>query len=214
MDIQAYIQKERSKNLSDEEIAQRLTAAGWDPKLIELGLNGEDMPPMAPGQMPATGQPTVADTSKKPIAVVEATSPKSLEYHMMFLTLWLSALGVLFITNVFLFGGGTDNGFSGFALTILLICVPIFLILFFRLRQAEELHPEIKNDLSRKKSIQSTQSLAFIIVLIHTIIMVYQVLNGSGNVGSQVLSWLLSLIVFGSIFVYYWKDTHQAESQD
>ncbi len=211
MDIQSYIEKERAKSLSDEEIKSRLIAAGWNSELVELGLKGDDMPPLAPGATHPTDTSNNQIDSAKPVAVVEATSPKSLEYNMMFLTLWLSAFGVLFITNVFLFGGGTDNGFIGFALTILLICLPIFLILFMRLRKAEEANPELKHDLSRKKSIQSTQTVAFIIILIHTIITVYQVLNSSGNIGSQVLSWLLTLIVFGSIFVYYWKDTHQSE---
>jgi hypothetical protein len=43
-DIKTFITEARTKGLSDEQIRQALTAQGWDASVVEVGLNGLEVP--------------------------------------------------------------------------------------------------------------------------------------------------------------------------
>ncbi len=202
-ELKAFIQKARDKNLSNEEIKAKLMAAGWNEEDVTAGL-GDDL--IAPSPPSRRGSDAPSPLTKRE----ETVRLKMFEYNIMFLTLWIVALAMFWIINAFLFSA--DASVVKFPLTALLVCMPIFLVLFFRTRAHESEDPELKHVSGRLHLVQSSQSIAFVFLLIHTIFALYQIIDGSDSSGQQLLSWLGSLVVFGGIFAYYWLDTHSASN--
>ena len=197
-----FIDKARARQLSNEEIKQKLLASGWNEETVAAAL-GDDL--IAPS--PPTSQ--ITNDSPNPLTKREENVRlKMFEYNMMFVTLWVVAIAMFWIVNAFLFT--SDAAVIKFPLTALLVCLPILLVLFFRIREHEHQDPELKHVSARLKLIQATQTIAFLFVIIHTIFVLYQVLNGSQSLAHQVISWLGTMLIFGGIFVYFWLDTHKA----
>lgn len=212
-ELKNYIEKARQHHQTDEKTRQQLLAAGWDQGQVDGALSGQGDDELVVPR-PHAGQPAAAPASNdpiQPISVVQNLSVKGFEYSMMFITLWLSAAAAVWIINDFIFGASSTIG--AFPLTVLVVSLPTFVIMFLRLRRAELADPGLRNDPSRRKSIQSTQRLAFIVLLVQTIGTLYAIIQHSEGVQipKVVLSWLVSVIVFGGIFIYYWKGIQQEQ---
>lgn len=203
-ELKSFIQKAREKNLTNEEIKAKLLAAGWNEEVVSASLGDELVAPVPPASRRGSDAPNPLTKREETVRL------KMFEYNIMFLTLWVVALAMFWIINAFLFTD--DTSVITFPLTALLVCLPIFLILFFRVRDHERNDLELKHVSGRLHLVQSTQSIAFVFLLIHTIFALYQVINGSDSMAQQLVSWLGSLTIFGSIFAYYWQDTHRASS--
>lgn len=200
-ELKSFIEKARLKNLNNDEIKAKLLAAGWSQEMVR-GILDDDL--VAPAPPTNRGNDAPSPLSKRE----ESIKLKMFECNIMFLTLWIVAIAAFWIINVFLFT--SDTSAVTFPLTALLVCLPVFLILLFRMRAHDRDDPELRHVAARLHMAQSSQALAFIILLIHTIYMVYQLLSGSDNSAFQLLSFAGSLVIFGGIFSYYWVNTHRA----
>lgn len=214
-ELKNFIEQAHSRGLDDDQIKQKLVAAGWDAAEVDRALSGQAdtlaVPAPPPGHQTAVPA-TPAGDPIQPISVVQNLSVKGFEYNMMFITLWLSAIAAVWIIDDFIFNASTS--INAFPLTVLLVSLPTFLIMFSRLRRAELADNSLRNDPSRRKSIQSTQRLAFIVLLVQTIGTLYAIIQHSDGVDipKVLLSWVVSVVVFGGIFVYYWKGVQKEQS--
>lgn len=229
-EIQNFIDAAKQKGLSEEEIKQKLLAAGWDQSLVDSALNGLVVP-LPPKSSDLTVPRPGDNTASQPVTIVQNQSTRGLEYNIMFLALLISAFGFAGLLHD-LVDQITDTGVYAhiggvFAITSLIVLGPIFTILFFRLRKAEEAEPSLRKDPFRKKWIQSTLLFSFLIGIGHVIYFVYSILSPDsyssysynqpnstpgGEAFALSLHVLVTIAVVGSIFAYYWIDEHKNNS--
>lgn len=163
---------------------------------------------------PKVNTPTHQPESDEPMPVVRVLSVRGVEYGMMTIALWVAATTAAWIALNFLNGSGNfDNVVV--PVSSLVICLPVFGLLFLRLKRAELAEPSLKLDPSKRRWSQSTQFLAFIGLLINFIYFVYVLLqHASGGKGPTIGKSLLSLavvtVIAGGILAYYWHDEHRA----
>jgi hypothetical protein len=148
-----------------------------------------------------------------PVPVVQVLSVRGVEYTMMTLTLWIVAAALIWILLSKL------NGITGFSLLIfptslLIVCVPVFSLLFLRLRKAEVKNPALRLDASKRRLSQFTQVIAFATCLFNLIGFVYLVLSkvsgeAAPSIGKSLVNLLVVLVVAGGILAYYWFDEHR-----
>lgn len=160
--------------------------------------------------------------------VVQSFSTRGLEYIIMFIAMGVAALALgslLHSTVNTLLGStasyGTSDGVVSLATAALIVALPIFGFLFLRLKRAEQTEPELRHDPSRKRAIQLTLVITFLIGLGNIIYFLYNLMSGSirdnyNLVGSPAASGvlgnfihlLITLAIAGGIFAYYWYDEH------
>lgn len=225
--LHQYIEAARAKGHKDSRIQQDLTGAGWDPDVVKAGLKGEDddlpIPPPPPSSSSGHAR------SQQPQAVVQNLTTRGLEYIIMFIALGVSAfaLGSLLHSNVNVLMGGTDGGFTSstvsFASSALVVAFPVLAVLFLRLKKAELADPDLHRDPSRKRAVQLTLIVTFLIGLGNIIFFVYHLMTGPTRdysynvVGSgaadgllgNFIHLLITLAIAGGIFAYYWLDEHK-----
>jgi hypothetical protein len=219
-----YITFARDRKVSDVDIRANLVAAGWDGGQVDRALGAGDdamlMPPPPPGvTMPAGSSPAAA----APIAVIQQRTTRGLEYTIMFLSLGVTAiaLGIVLhnlVDSLFGFQSAFD-GVVSYASSALLVGLPIFALLFIRLKRAELREPQIRQDASRRHSVQLTLIIAFLWGLLRIVTYIYSLINGASatsydgsNISSSAgnfLHLLVTLAIAGGIFVYYWLDEHR-----
>lgn len=222
--LKTYIDAARAKDHSDKRIKQDLVTAGWDPIMVDAGLKGEDdlVPPPPPPPADAT------TTARSPQAVVETFSTRGLEYIIMFIALGVSALslGSLLHSNVNTLLGGRDSfgdNAVSFAAAALVVALPVLTVLFLRLKKLEQTDPEVLRDTSRKRAVQLTLVVTFLVGLGNIIYFVYNLMTGgsdaydynalgspasTGLVGN-LIHLVITLGIAGGIFYYYWRDEHR-----
>ena len=213
-EINDYINKKRSEGLSDADISTKLIAAGWSQAQVSAALTGvEDDVPRPPEGVPHPGQ--------QPVTVVQTFSTRGLEYIIMFISLYVTAssIGLLLhdmVSALFNSADYNDYGYSSMATASLIVSLPIFTVLFLRLKKAELNDPTIKNDPSRKRAVQLTLVVTFITGLIKIISYIYSLMNlGGGEFETSpvqdLLDTIITLGIAGGIFAYYWIDEHRKE---
>lgn len=232
MEISEYIAKSREHNISDDEIKQRLLDAGWTEQAVYEALGYKEqlevpVPPPTPhdniGHHPHPHTPAGDHAPHQPLAVVENLSPRGFEFKIYAVSLLASLISIIVLVNSAIYG---ESGAVPFPVTVLLVTGPLTLYLFGRLRKAERADPKVYTDASRRKSVQAIQLITFLIVIIHTISFLYGFISGSYGDSStssysdysydsdksalkDTLSWLVSVIISGLIFVYYWQQEHK-----
>jgi hypothetical protein len=229
-----YIEFARKHKMEDGDIRANLVSAGWDGEQVDAALEADGkallMPPPPPapaGSSALVGGviATPSGTPATPIAVVQQRTTKGLEYTIMFVALGASAisLGALLHNTVdSSFGGQGSTDLVSFAASALIVALPIFIVLFLRLKKAELVTPAIRSDASRRHAVQFTLIVSFVWGLFRLITYIYSLLNsGSGSstfLGSDnsspianLLHTLITLAIAGAIFAYYWLDEHRKD---
>jgi hypothetical protein len=150
----------------------------------------------------------------QPVPVVRVLSVRGVEYGMMTIVLLVSATTAAWILLNIL------NGSRGFDSIVVptasfVVCLPIFGILFLRLKRAELQDPALRFDPSKRRWSQTTQFLAFTALLVNFIYFVYTLLQhaSGGKAQSVFKSFVNLLVVFviaGGVLYYYWQDEHRA----
>lgn len=148
--------------------------------------------------------------SDNPIPVVKVLSVRGVEYLFMSIFLWLCA-GSFIGLILSLINGQTGFANLSFPLSMLIVSLPGFALLFLRLKKAELDDPKLRLDASKRRLTQATQLLAFLTCLINVITFVYLILQKIGGegkleLGKAIINMLVILIVAGGILVYYWFD--------
>ena len=219
--INTYIKNKREAGVSDQEIRTNLISAGWQPEMVDSALSGKinDAPPPPP---PAPSQTAPASP---PVAVVQTFTTRGLEYVIMFISLWVTATSIAFLLHNIVntaFGNVDDYlDTAPIATASLIVALPIFTVLFIRLKKAEKENPEIMNDPSRKRAVQLTLVVTFIVGLWNIIWYLYSFLNAGNAVDTyagsatslnpvgDLIHTLISVGIAGSIFAYYWREEHR-----
>lgn len=208
----------QSGNVSKPVKTATLAAADNNPisefqKQSEESVSPSLFSPVAPPQPPENTLVQTNETSDKPVPVVKVLSVRGLEYLFMSIFLWLSA-GSFIGLVLSLLNGQTGFSTLAFPLSMLLVCLPGFALLFLRLKKAEMLDPSLRFDASKRRLTQITQVLAFLTCLINIITFMYLVLQKIGGEGELAFGKVLInvgviLVVAGGILVYYWNDEHR-----
>ncbi|MBI2592416.1 hypothetical protein HYW36_02990 [Candidatus Saccharibacteria bacterium] len=152
----------------------------------------------------------------EPVAVIRVLSVRGVEYAMMTIALWFAATGLVWVVlNVV--NDSANFNFLVVPLSVLITSVPIFTLLFIRLKRAELANPSLRLEPSKRRLSQLTQILAFLACLINITVFVYSVLqkiNGTTgySIGKSILSLLVVLVVAGGTLTYYWFDEHRIRS--
>ena len=172
-------------------------------------VNTPDVGPPAVFTAPASAD----EEPSMPIAVVRVLSTRGVEYGMMTIALWVSAITLAWvILNMANGGGGFDTLVVPTA--SLVICVPVFGLFFLRLKKAELAKPSLRLDPSKRRWSQTSQFLAYISLLVNFIYFVYSLLlHVSGGKGPAITKSLINLVVVlviaGGVLLYYWRDEHK-----
>lgn len=230
-ELVSYIKKARTKGKDDETIRHNLLLAGWDKDAVEGGL-GADLDDDEVPKPPTTAAKKT--TSKEPLAVVQTFSPRGFEYIIMFIALGVTALSLGSILHdvatMIISGTASDLvAFSPMASAGLIVALPIFAFLFLRLKKLEQLEPKLKFDTSRRRAVQLTLIVSFIIGVGRLIWYIYQLLEANAGTnlryGYEVtppaaevmllntVHALITIVIAGSIFAYYWRDLQHKEEK-
>lgn len=169
-----------------------------------------------PHQLPvAPLPPTIPPVAKypDPVPVVKVYSVRGVEYGMMTIALWFAASSLTWVL-VNIVNGSSNFDLLVIPVSILVTSIPIFSILFLRLRRAELSNPGLRLEPSKRRWSQLTQFLAFIVCLVNLTFLVYSLLqhfanDGTNNVVKSVGSAAIILVVAGSTLAYYWFDEHR-----
>ncbi|HSW80984.1 MAG TPA: DUF5671 domain-containing protein [Candidatus Saccharimonas sp.] len=96
-----------------------------------------------------------------------------------------------------------------------LVTVPLFVILFLRLRRIEKSTPNVHNDASRRHGVQLTLIVSFIWGIASLVFYLYQLITPTTELipynyqVTQFVHLLITLVICGGIFAYYWIDEHK-----
>jgi hypothetical protein len=220
-DIVDYIKKARKDGASDDDIRKQLTLFKWPTDTVDAALKANlDLPVPPP-------PPSLATGPVAPVAVVKNMTTRGLEYFIMFIALWITATSFAWLLHnavnlAFAAGSQSDpDTLTSLATPALLVAVPIFSVLFLRLKKAELTNPQLHLDPSRRHAIQLTLVITFIIAIADVIAYLYSLMSGStadslvgsssSNGWADAVHMLVTLVVAGGIFVYYWRDIHQKD---
>ncbi len=218
-DLVKFITKARGLGLSDDDIKSKLINEGWPeaqinsvmydqlvvprPHKVDSRRNDDNLNNKNVIQMRSVdAQSSLSDQEVK-------TKLRIFDYNMMFLSLWIVVAGLIAIINLMLFSGDGLTAIR-FPITMLIVGFPVMLLFLFRTREAERKNPELKRIAGRVHLVQSTQALTFLILLIHTTVFIFKLMGSGDNKFYQFVSWLMSLIVLGGTFLYYWIDSHKS----
>jgi hypothetical protein len=227
-----YVQDLKARGLHYDEISSILVEAGWSRLAAASALRGEDLPaPPTAKTSDSHNLPPASDTLRgkttQPIAVVSNLSVRGFEYSIMFITLWAAAvsLGALLHDRVDqAFPKQNDmyyndtSGTVGLALTVLLVSFPIFATMFIRLKKAERRDAELQHDPSRRKLTQLTQLVAFLFGMGYIIYFIYRLIvpstwGDNPSVAENFLHMLVTVVIAGGIFAFYWFDDHRKHAK-
>lgn len=231
---QEYIKKMRDSGHDDQAIKKELKNAGWNDREITEAMaeaDGQIVPPPPPHATTST-QPS---TPQQPLAVVQRYTTVGMEFAVMFVALAIGAVslgGLLhdwvdqLLYGKYVYGG--DFSLSSWYGIAAMVTIPIFLVLFFRLKRMEQSDPLVHNDSSRRRGVQLVMLVAFVWGIKSVIFYLYYLLNPAHNDydyyastsvinnGSvqlvQILHLIITLGIAGAIFTYYWVDEHRQKS--
>jgi hypothetical protein len=214
-DLIDYIKQARAHHVGDDEIKNSALVAGWDEKIVEAALKSNLnllAPPPPPNQQQGRH---AAQNDPRPLAVVQNMTTRGVEYAIMFIALGSSAIALGFllhnmVNRALLNTRSFEDSFVSISSAALLVSLPIFALLFLRLKRAELKDATLYHDPSRRKAIQLTLIITFLIGLYVVISYVYSLLNSANdtNVVANLLHAAITLFICGGIFAYYWQDIH------
>ncbi len=159
-------------------------------------------------------QVTETSLSLTPQPVVNVLSPRGVEYVFLAITLFSGAIGLV-TALLALVNGQTSFSVLAFPTAVLLVSVPIFALLFLRLKNAELSDPSLRLDASKRRTTQFIQIVSFVVcffTLIGFLVFIFSKISGDydGSLVKAFLNVLVILIVSGGILAYYWRDEHRS----
>ncbi len=127
---------------------------------------------------------------------------------------------------------GVDSSYFTDAFSIssasLIVSLPIFALLFLRIKRAEHRNPVLSQDISRHRLVQLTLVVSFLVGLSKLITYFYGLLNhtssdggfnifsffGAGDTSTtsgwgNFLHMVVTMAIAGGIFTYFWIDHHR-----
>jgi len=198
---------------------------------VEASATELDLPaqPIVSNPLPTSAQVTVAptfsspsnfsrtddntDQDLRPQPVVKVLSPLGVEYVFMTVALFTMAtgLGAALITLV---NGKSSFSVLAYPASLLIVAVPVFALLFLRLKKIELNSSTQRLDASKRRSTQFIQIVNFLIcffTLIGLVGVVISKLGGgySGSLVKVILDVLVVEVIAGGILAYYWRDEHK-----
>ena len=223
-DLHNYIRQAQQDGTDHQTIKDRLVRAGWHPQTVGEALDMQTSNtreiPNAPSESSLNGSKPAKP--QNPIAVVQTLSTRGVEYYLMLIALAASAVSLGLVLHSIAGELLTDAsayafaaGMMSFASASLIVSLPIFIFLFLRLKKAELLNPRLRLDPSRRRGVQITLILTFIVGLFSAIGYVFTFFNaGYGgldagyNIGLTIADLVITAVIVGGIFAYYWIDSH------
>jgi hypothetical protein len=159
-------------------------------------------------------KPPEDSNSVVPIPVVRVLSPRGVEYVFLTLALLTAQVG-LGAAIISLVNGQTSFSVLAYPTAALIVSVPIFAVLFLRLKKSELNNPDFKLDPSKRRSTQFTQIINFIVCFFALIGFVSALFaKMAGNYGGSIIKLFLDilviLVVSGGVLFYYWRDEHRS----
>lgn len=236
-----YINKQRKKGRTDDEIKTKLHTAAWSEEAITeafAAANDPDLPPPAP-----TASSGLLSSPTQPIAVTQRFTTRGLEYNIMVIALAFAAISLGICLHYFAnaaFGATASSWESEYvaaAASALLVSLPIFILLFRRLHKAETAQSSLRQDSTRRRAIQVTLIVSFIWGISKIISTLYLLLSGkfvsevtrcsdyytsqdctaglseTTYIILQLIHLVITLGIAGGIFAYYWIDEHRKDQQ-
>jgi hypothetical protein len=140
-----------------------------------------------------------------------------------------SLLGAIVDLTMNKSSGLVGSLFNPYAEAALIVSFPIFVFLFLRLESKEEVDPTLATDSSRRRGMQITLIISFIIALASLISYIgnmlskssanqaasyYSAATGSSSGFATFLHALIDITIAGAIFGYYWFKLHKKTGQD
>lgn len=198
-ELASYIKARRKDGMGDKELLTVLVEAGWPKDLAAKHLHHDVPEPPHPkhGALNAGSYPV--------------------EYIIMLLALWASAvslgMGLYYLT--FVTGGYGDGAFSAAATAVLLVSLPIYTFLFFRLKKLEKKQPSLKNNRLRAFGIYAALAVTIVTAAGHIIWSIYSMLGGSNYYGEvqveehvvrDIARIAIVLIIAVPIWIYYSRE--------
>jgi len=207
-ELKTYIEKAREKKLSDEQIKNSLTAAGWQEEQIAEALSqNADLPVPPP-----------------PPSVAHVGMWTGFLYILFFISLYVLATAVSGMLNLWvdtaiptvIDNANTNNAdfFSFFVsnydspsvirgyIAAIIVSFPIFIALALTLKKQLATNPVVKNLRSRKILIYITLVGTFLILLGNVIATCYDFLSGTVT-GNGLGHLVVTFLVVGAIFGYF-----------
>lgn len=240
-ELHNFVQQARQRGLHNQEVKELLLEAGWSHSDVVTALYGDGLHvpkplhpqvamPQNPGAVPAN---VPSGQSNQPLSVVQTVSTRGFEYAIMFFGLVASAFSLGLILQTFIaqqfaepltatgydYYDDSSQGVYTFGVTVLLVTLPIFIVLFLRLKKAELATPDLKKDASRRRMSHLTQFVTFLFGIGYIVYFVYALINGvaedgtTGNVAEAFWQTLTTVVIAGSIFGYLWHDEHAANKE-
>lgn len=166
---------------------------------------------------PRALEPIADPTQTISAPVVKVLSVRGLEYLMMSISLWFGAGGLLWgvLTAV---NGGTSFAILALPASLAIVGMLVFSGFFIRLKKAELKDPSLRLDASKRRSSQTTQIFAFLVLFFNLITFVYIVFANLGgkssiSIGKAAINLLVVTAIAGGILSYYWVNEHRAQKR-
>ncbi|HSX33927.1 MAG TPA: hypothetical protein VLF91_06345 [Candidatus Saccharimonadales bacterium] len=219
-ELDEFIARAREHGLGDQEIAVRLEEAGWPREDVYVALHkGAVAPPQPLTPAVRYNQPRQPSAFSRHLARLAHLTPSAIEYRLFALLLVVSLASIVGLLDALL-GSGRSWHEVALPVAVLIVCAPVVAYLFLRLQKVELVTPALHQDGVRRKAFQTVQLVAALVVLIHTVGLLYLLISGyygSGyaygakpNLFIAVVRWLFTLAAAGAVFRYFWRDEHRA----
>ena len=149
---------------------------------------------------------------RESIPVVKVWSVRGVEYAIMSFMLWAIAISLTWVIVSVINGQTGFVNLSG-ALSLAIVSLPIFSFFFLRLKKAELLNPELRLESTKRRFSQLTQIVSFSVTFFASLALVSGLLSAIGgesdNLGKNVGTALVFMVIWGALFMYYWIDEHR-----
>lgn len=177
-------------------------------------------------------KPAFQGDAEHPLAVTEVYSSYGIEYLIMLITLAISAISLSSLMSSIVDLASAKSGsilstfLDPYAEAALIVSFPIFVLLFLRLEAKEESDSSLINDASRRRGLQITLVISFLIFISQLVGYIGGLLSSSDDSGYGSFSWFtyspepasaaiqllhafIGLATAAAVFFYCWYKLHK-----